>query len=108
MHADSMTRFTALAIGVTLTLLGAAIAAQPGPASSAQQRPAQPAPAAAPSAAELAAGEAATRRICSTACHNFEHVITVRRTRAQWEATIENMIGRGAKMTSAEAVQILD
>lgn len=102
MRTHSATRLSALGIGVMLAVLGAAVAAQ---TSTPQQRPGQPP---APSAAALAAGEAVTRRICSTACHNFEHVITVRRTRAQWEATIENMIGRGAKMTSDEAGQILD
>jgi len=61
---------------------------------------------AAPPAAE--SGEAVTRRVCGTVCHNFEHVITVGRTRPQWEATVENMIGRGAKPTSAEVTTILD
>lgn len=32
----------------------------------------------------------------------------VGRTRGQWEATIENMIGRGAKATSAEVAAIVD
>ena len=59
-----------------------------------------------PQAAE--SGEAVTRRVCGTACHNFEHVITVGRTRPQWEATVENMIGRGARATSAEVAAILD
>ena len=53
-------------------------------------------------------GEAVTRRVCGTVCHNFEHVVTVGRTRPQWEATVENMIGRGAKATSAEVAAILD
>jgi mono/diheme cytochrome c family protein len=53
-------------------------------------------------------GEAVTRRVCGTVCHDFEHVITVGRTRPQWEATVENMIGRGAKATSAEVTTILD
>jgi cytochrome c oxidase cbb3-type subunit III len=35
-------------------------------------------------------------------CHPFEYVVAVRRTRAQWEATVENMIGRGARGTNAE------
>jgi cytochrome c oxidase cbb3-type subunit III len=59
-----------------------------------------------PAAAE--SGEAATRRVCGTACHSFEHVVTVGRTRPQWEATIENMIGRGAKATTAEVAAILE
>jgi hypothetical protein len=68
--------------------------------------PARPAPTL--PAASAAAGEAVTRKVCGTACHSFEHVITVGRTRAQWEATIENMIGRGAKATSAEVAAILE
>jgi len=53
-------------------------------------------------------GEAVTRRVCGTVCHNFEHVITVGRTRPQWEATVENMIARGAKASSGEVTTILD
>lgn len=52
--------------------------------------------------------EAVTRRVCGTVCHDFDHVITVGRTRPQWEATVENMIGRGARATSAEVTAILD
>ena len=72
--------------------------------------PAQPAqgPAAARQPASSAEGEAVTRRVCGTVCHNFEHVVMVGRTRDQWEATIENMIGRGAKATSAEVATIVD
>lgn len=59
-------------------------------------------------AAQAESGEAVTRRVCGTVCHSFEQVVTVGRTRPQWEATIENMIGRGAKATSAEVAAILD
>lgn len=103
MRADSVTRVTGLGIGVMLTVLGATIAAQTAP----PQRPGQPPVAAARPPAPDPAGEAVTRRVCGTACHNFEHVITVRRTPAQWEATIENMIGRGAKLTSDEVATVL-
>jgi len=41
-------------------------------------------------------------------CHPFEYVIAVRRTRAQWEATVENMIGRGARGTNAELAAVVD
>jgi cytochrome c553 len=75
-------------VAALAVLLGADVAAQP------------------PRAVE--SGEAVTRRVCGTACHNFEHVVTVGRTRPQWEATVENMIGRGAKATSAEVTAILD
>jgi cytochrome c oxidase cbb3-type subunit 3 len=93
---------------VMLAALGAAVAVEARQAAPSQQRPAQPRPAPARPAASNAAGEAATRKVCGTACHSFEHVITVGRTRTQWEATIENMIGRGAKATSAEVTAILD
>jgi hypothetical protein len=93
---------------VMLAALGAGIAAQTRPVAPPQQRPAQPRPAPAGPGASSAAGEAVTRKVCGTACHSFEHVVTVGRTRAQWEATIENMIGRGAKATSAEVATIVD
>ena len=41
-------------------------------------------------------------------CHPFEYVVAVRRTRAQWEATVENMIGRGARGTNAEFTAVID
>jgi cytochrome c oxidase cbb3-type subunit 3 len=41
-------------------------------------------------------------------CHPFESVIAIRRTRAQWEATVENMIGRGARGTSEELAAVID
>lgn len=70
------------------------------------QRGAPPRPA--PSAAERAAGEALTRKLCGTTCHPFEHVVSIRRTRAQWEASVENMIGRGAQGTSTEFAAVVD
>ena len=96
------------AAAALLIVLGTAIAAQTRPPAPPPDRPGEPRPAPARPAASTAAGEAVTRKVCGTACHNFEHVITVGRTRAQWEATIENMIGRGAKATGAEVAAILD
>src|SRR4029077_4984866 len=52
--------------------------------------------------------EAVTKRICGTACHPIEHATSIRRTRGQWEATVENMIGRGAKGTSTEFATIVE
>ena len=108
MRADSTGSLVGTTIAVLLTVIGAAITAQTRPASPPQPSSGQRAPAAVRPPASSAAGEAVTRKVCGTACHNFEHVITVRRTRAQWEATIENMIGRGAKATTAEVATILD
>src|SRR5829696_2883779 len=51
--------------------------------------------------------EATARRICGQ-CHPFEFVIAVRRTKAQWEATVENMVGRGARGSNAELSAIID
>lgn len=67
-----------------------------------------PAAAQSPPAPAANSGEAVVRRVCGTVCHDFEHVITVGRTRPQWEATVENMIGRGARATSAEVAAILE
>src|SRR5436190_11888770 len=41
------------------------------------------------------------RRLCG-ACHPYDTVVAIRRTKSQWEGTIENMIGRGAQGTPAE------
>ena len=97
MRVDFATRSTvAVAAAAMLAVIGTTISAQTRPA------------VVKPPPASAAAGEALTRTVCGTACHNFEHVITVRRTRAQWQETIENMIGRGAKATNAEVAAILE
>ena len=85
--------------------------AQARPAQPTQTRPA-PQPGPRPSAptgttAEADAREATARRLC-TQCHPFENVVAIRRTRAQWEATVENMIGRGARGTPAEMASVID
>lgn len=106
MRVDSTARYTSGTV-VLLAALAVTVSAQARPGAPQQPRaPQRSVPADPPASA--AAGEAVTRKVCATACHSFEHVITVRRTRAQWEATIENMIGRGAKATSAEVTAILD
>jgi cytochrome c553 len=51
--------------------------------------------------------EATARRLCGQ-CHPFETVIAIRRTRAQWQATVENMVGRGARGTSDEFAAVVD
>lgn len=47
------------------------------------------------------------RRLCGV-CHPFETIVAIRRTKAQWEATVENMIGRGARGTNAEFTTVID
>jgi cytochrome c oxidase cbb3-type subunit III len=86
-----------LSIAVMIAMLGVAIAAQstpPGPASPRVSAGSDP-------------REATARRICGI-CHPFESVVAVKRTRAQWEATVENMVGRGARGTNAELTEIID
>jgi len=51
--------------------------------------------------------EATARRVCGV-CHPFETVIAIRRPRAQWQATVENMVGRGARGTPEELASIVD
>src|SRR5262245_37452275 len=51
--------------------------------------------------------EATARRLC-TQCHPFENVVAIRRTRSQWEATVENMVGRGARGSSDEFATVID
>jgi len=101
-------RFT-VAAGALVALLGTAIAAQT-PAPSRPQGRGAPAPAA-PAAPAPRRGpdprEATARRICGV-CHPFEFVVAVRRTKPQWEATVENMVGRGARGTNAEFAAIVE
>src|SRR4051812_15397230 len=97
-----------LATALLLTVLASSVAtAQRG--APPRQPPARPPArgAAAPAAAGSDPREAVARRLCSQ-CHPFEFVIAVRHTRAQWEATVENMIGRGARGTNAEFATVID
>ncbi len=46
-------------------------------------------------------------KLCAT-CHRPETVVVGRRTRSQWEDTLEKMIAKGAKGTDDELMQTLD
>ena len=101
-------------IGVMVAVLSAAVAAQTArPAGQAPARPAPPQTRPAPNAAAPPASpngdprEATARRLCGV-CHPFETIIAIRRTRAQWEATVENMVGRGARGTPEEFATVID
>src|SRR5215204_2757006 len=97
-------------IGVMVLALGVSVAAQ-----GRQGRGAPPAqPGGGPPAGRGAAVNPQTdprgptaRRLCGV-CHPFETVVSIRRTRPQWEATVENMIGRGARGTNAEFATVID
>src|SRR3954467_4958430 len=83
--------------------------ARPGPARAAptQPGPKTSAPTGTTAASAADPREATARRLC-TQCHPFENIIAIRRTRPQWEATVENMVGRGARGTQAEFASIID
>jgi cytochrome c oxidase cbb3-type subunit 3 len=90
--------------GIMMATLGVAIAAQSTP-----PRAAGPPAAQTPGRASTGPDprEATARRVCGV-CHPFEYVVSIRRTRAQWEATVENMVGRGARGTNAELTAVID
>jgi cytochrome c oxidase cbb3-type subunit 3 len=93
-------------IGILVVALGVEIFAQGRGA----PPPGQPRPntAAAPPVNPQTDPRAATaRRLCGV-CHPFETVVSIRRTKSQWEATVENMIGRGARGTPAEFATVID
>ena len=92
--------------GLLVLALGGASAAQ-SPPSQTPARAGQRRPAARPAAPGSDPREAIARRLCSQ-CHPFEFVVAVARTRPQWEATVENMIGRGARGTNAEFAAVID
>jgi cytochrome c553 len=96
---------TPVAAAVFVIALVASAAAQRG-AAPPRQTPAQPPSTTGPAGA-ADPREATARKLC-TQCHPFENIIAIRRTRAQWEATIENMVGRGARGTSDELAAVLD
>jgi mono/diheme cytochrome c family protein len=99
------------ALGVMVLALGIAVSAQTRPPASPQGRGGRP-PATQPGPAVRANPDtdprAATARQLCGVCHPFETVVTIRRTRSQWEATVENMISRGARGTSAELATAID
>ena len=79
---------------------GSARPARPATAAPARRRP--------PASSDHGDPRAATaRRLCGV-CHPFETVVAIRRTKSQWEATVENMIGRGARGTPAEFATVID
>jgi mono/diheme cytochrome c family protein len=83
--------------------------AQPRPSQTPPRPPTgRPAPASAAARGAPGDGEAVTRRLCGTTCHPFEMATQIRKTRGQWEATVESMIGRGARGTNAEFATVIE
>ena len=106
MRADARTRWTLTLAAAVFAVAGAG-AVNHEQAVQTPPRRAQPRPATPPRTVPADA-EAVTKRICGTTCHPIEHATSIRRTRAQWEATVENMISRGARGTSTEFATITE
>ncbi len=63
--------------------------------------PLRPAAAQSPVVLPEGPGREVVLRACSQ-CHSLENVLRSRLTRRQWEARIDEMLGRGAKLTDEE------
>jgi competence ComEA-like helix-hairpin-helix protein len=60
-----------------------------------------------PRSVDTARSEAIVTRVCGT-CHEWERIGDSRRTKAQWEELIDDMIGRGANGSEDDYKAILD
>src|ERR1043166_8383804 len=88
-HPSVRVRFTtpgAVALGIALTVT--AFAQTPGP-----QLPEGP-------------GRDVTQKVCGSSCHGPDIIMGKGRTRDQWTAVVNAMVGRGAKASEAELAQI--
>jgi mono/diheme cytochrome c family protein len=97
-------------IGVMVLALGVGMAAQGrgGGQGQGQGQGRGAAPAAPRPIDPLTDPRAATaRRLCG-ACHPYETVVAIRRTRAQWETTVEAMVGRGLRAAPEELATVTD
>src|SRR4051794_27445610 len=54
------------------------------------------------------AGRDLTQKVCGATCHGPDIIMGKGRTRDQWTAVVNTMVGRGAKAADAELVQIAD
>jgi cytochrome c oxidase cbb3-type subunit 3 len=93
-------------IGVIALTLGSGLAAQ-GRGAGQGRGGAPAAPAAKPIDPQTDPRAATARRLCGT-CHPYETVVAIRRTKAQWETTVEAMVGRGLRGTPEELASVID
>ena len=105
MRPDSRTILVLAAAGVLVLTLASSVDAQRPTPQGRRGGPPEPTQPAAKTSSP--ADEATTRRICAI-CHPFEHIVAIRRTRSQWEATVESMVARGARGTPAELAAIIN
>src|SRR5260370_42476993 len=52
------------------------------------------------------AGKDVTLKVCGSTCHGPDIMMGKGRTRDQWTAVVNTMVGRGAKASAAELTQI--
>ncbi len=52
-------------------------------------------------------GQELTAQYCGQSCHNLERTVRERKPRERWEATVYDMIGRGAPIFLDEAEEII-
>lgn len=60
-----------------------------------------------PAKAQDAPGKALFESVCSN-CHEINVTTDQRKSRADWQATVDRMVGHGAPITGEQAVQITD
>jgi cytochrome c5 len=100
-----------------VTVIGAACSGS-APAPTVPAPPAQPTtapaatatlPTAKPTTAPAQAldGKALMNERC-TVCHTTERIQTAKKTKADWEATVARMKGKGAKLNDAETTALVD
>jgi hypothetical protein len=62
----------------------------------------------APSPNSGTASRAMVEKACGSGCHPIEAVTKQRLTRAQWNSTVRSMVARGAELSEAEIVAIVE
>src|SRR5206468_8539484 len=83
-----------------LTLSALFAATMPAQVRSAAEQPGPPLP--------EGAGRDITHKVCGATCHGTDIMAGKGRTRDQWTAVVNAMVGRGAKANEAELVQITE
>ena len=85
-----------------VTVIGVACS---GPASVPTATPPPAKPTTAP--AQALDGKALMNERC-TVCHSTERIQAAKKSKAEWEATVSRMKGKGAKLNDAETTALLD
>jgi hypothetical protein len=86
----------AVILGLTLVACGGASQEEAAPGSGGQEQ--------APAALD---GKALTEERC-TKCHDLKRVESAKKTREEWQANVERMVGLGAELDEAEQQAVID